>query len=109
MTIKYTYDKNNRYIDTVVTEIVSIHQVSDYIDEIINNENINDSFYELVDFTNINKFDFGYYQTSELVDLFIKLQKHKKYLGTFIIVNSKFTIGMSNIFSVVWDEKGLTL
>ena len=109
MTIIYTYDKSNNYIDTVVTEIVSIQQVSEYIEDLINNKSISGIFYELVDFTNINKFDFGYYQTNELVDLFIKLQKHKKYLGTCVIVNSDIAIGMSNMFNVVWEEKGLTL
>ena len=109
MAIKYTYDKDSYYIDTVVTEMVSINQVSEYIDKIINNESIENNFYELVDFTTINGFDFGYYQTNELVDLFIKLKKHKKYLGTCVVVNSDVAKGMSNMFNVVWEDKGLIL
>jgi len=109
MTIKYTYDKSHSYVDTVVTEVASMQQVSEYINNLINNETIEDSFYELVDFTNIDNFDFGYYQTNELVDLFIKLQKHKKYLGTCVVVNSDIAKGMSHMFNIVWENKGLTL
>ncbi len=109
MSISYEYHANNGYIHTKVTDKITLQEVLSYVDTILEDTRIDKPFYEIVDFSETKKFDFGYFQSDQLYDKLVLLKKHKKYLGTCFIPFADLTKGMSNIFKVVGEDKGINI
>lgn len=109
MSISYEYHANNGYIHTKVTDNITLQEVLSYVESILEDTRIDKPFYELVDFSETKNFDFGYYQTDQLYDKLVLLKKNKKHLGTCFIPSITVTIGMSNIFKVVGEDKGMNI
>jgi len=109
MSINYEYHVNNGYIHTKVTDVITLKEVLSYFDTIIEDARIDKPFYELVDFSEINNFDFGYYQTDQLYNKLAQLKEHKNLLGQCFVASKDLAKGMSNIFSVVGESKGMNI
>lgn len=109
MSIRYEYHANNGYIHTKVTNTITLQEVLSYVDTILEDTRIDKPFYELVDFSETKSFDFGYYQSDQLYNKLVLLKKHKKHLGTCFITSIELTKGMSNIFKVVGEDKGMNI
>lgn len=109
MSIQYQYNKSGNYVLTSVTGIVTVDQVAEYVDAILSDERIKTPFYEIVDFAEVENFDFGYYQSDDLIDLIVKLKNEKQYLGSCLVANKDVTKGMSNIFKVIGEDKNLNV
>jgi len=107
MSISYEYHTSNSYIHTKVTDEITLQEVLSYVDTILEDTRIDKPFYELVDFTDIKNFDFGYYQSDQLYNKLALLKKHKKHLGTCFVASKNLTKGMSNMFKVVGEDKGM--
>lgn len=109
MSINYQYNDSAGYVLTKVTSIVSLEKVAEYIETLVADSTINKPFYEIVDFSNISNFDFGYYESDILMDLIIKLSNDKQYIGSLLVANKDITKGMSNIFKVIGEDKGIEI
>jgi len=109
MSISYEYKKDDQYILTKVTKTITLPEVLSYVDSILADNRIKNPFYEIVDFADIDSFDFGYYQSDELYDKLVLLKKQKNHLGTCFIVTNDIARGMSNIFKVIGEDKGMNI
>lgn len=109
MSISYQYHKELRYILTKVTKVITLAEVLSYVDSILEDESINAPFYEVVDFVGIKSFDFGYHESHQLYEKLILLKKHKKHMGTCFIASKDLVKGMTNIFKVLGEEKGMNI
>ncbi len=109
MSISYEYYPDNRYIHAKVTDVITLQEVLSYVDLILEDTRIDKPFYEIVDFSETKNFDFGYFQSDQLYDKLVLLKKHKKHLGTCFIPMTDLTKGMSNIFKVVGEDKGMDI
>jgi len=116
MSISYKYFSDGGYILTTVSDIISLPEVLsyidtilEYIDTILEDSRINTPFYEIVDFAEVETFDFGYYQSGTLYDKLVLLKERKNHLGTIFIASKDLTIGMSNIFRITGEDKGMNI
>lgn len=92
-----------------MTNIITLQEVLSYVDDILEDNEIDKPFYELVDFEDIDDFDFGYYQSDQLYNKLMLLKKHKKHLGTCFVAAKDIAKGMSNIFKVTGEDKGMNI
>jgi len=109
MSISYEYYKDGGYILTKVTNIITLPEVLTYVDTILEDNRINNPFYEIVDFAEVENFEFGYYQSDSLYNKLVLLKERKNHLGTFFIASKNIAIGMSNIFRVIGEDKGMNI
>lgn len=109
MSISYEYHANNGYIHTKVSDVITLQEVLSYVDTIIEDTRIDKPFYELVDFYGIKSFDFGYYQSDQLYNKLILLKTKKKHLGTCFVASKDLDKGMTNIFRVTGENKGMNI
>ncbi|MCW8934564.1 MAG: hypothetical protein OQK98_07550 [Gammaproteobacteria bacterium] len=109
MSISYEYNSNHGYIHTKVTNTVTVKEVLSYIDSVLEDNRINKPFYELVDFSETDNFDFGYYQSEQISNKLAQLTKHKKLQGTCFVATKDIAKGMSNIFRVKNENKGIDM
>lgn len=109
MTINYQYHKDNGYLHCVVNNKVTLTDVLTYIDKIINDQTINEPFFEIVDFSNTMNFDFGYYQSDELILKLKKLKSLNNYQGSLLITDRDYLRGMANIFQVIGEDKEINV
>ena len=109
MSISYEYYPNNRYIHTKVTDVITLQEVLSYVDSILEDSRIDEPFFELVDFAEIDKFDFAYYQSDQLYNKLVLLKKYKEHLGTCFVASKNLAKGMSNMFKVIGEDKGMNI
>jgi len=109
MGISYSYYKEEGYILVKVTDRITLPEVLSFFESVLTDNNIKDPFYELVDFTEVESFDFGYSESNQMLDRKISLVKHKNHLGTCFIASKNIAKGMSNIFKVVGEDKGMNI
>ena len=109
MAINYQYHKANGYLHCVVNNKVTLNDVLTYIDNIINDQTINEPFFEIVDFSNTTDFDFGYYQSDELILKLKKLKSLNNYQGSLLITDRDYLRGMANIFQVIGEDKEINI
>lgn len=109
MNINYDYYPDKGYIHTKVVDVITLAEVLSYVDEILADTRIDKPFYELVDFSEIKDFDFGYYQSDQLYNKLVLLKQQKQHMGTCFVASNDLTKGMSNIFKVVGQDKGMNI
>jgi len=109
MSISYDYYKEGGYILVKVTDKITLPEVLSFIDSVLKNDKINEPFYEVVDFSKIKSFDFGYSESDLLYDKLKLLVKYKNHLGTCFIASKDIAKGMSNIFRVIGEDKGMNI
>lgn len=109
MSISYEYYENNGFILTKVTDVITLQEVLSYVDSILEDNRIEKPFYELVDFSGVERFDFGYYQSDQLYNKVVLLKKYKKHLGTCFVASKDLAKGMSNVFKVTGENKGMNI
>ena len=109
MSISYEYNPDSGYVLARVTKLITLQEVISYVDSILEDNKINKPFYELVDFADIDDFDFGYYQSDQLYNKLILLKEHKQHLGTCFVASKDIAKGMSNIFKVAGEQRGMNI
>lgn len=109
MTISYKYFKDKDYVLTTVSDQVTLDEALSHFDSLLSDININNPFYEIVNFSDVQNYDFGYYQSEQLMDKIIQLKNKKSYLGSCLVANKDIAKGMSNIFMVVGNQKSIDI
>ncbi len=109
MTINYKYHKNNGYLHCKVDDKVTLTDVLAYFDKIINDKYINEPFFEIVDFTDTTNFDFGYYQSDQLMLKIMQLKSLNNYQGSLLITDRDYLCGMGNIFQVKGESREINV
>ncbi len=109
MPINYDFDDISHCVFTTLSGDITLNQVDCYVEAVSQDEAINRPFYEIVDFSRIERFDLGYEQSDTVISLLMALRSKKEYRGSCIVVDRDFTKGISNIFRVIAEEKGVDL
>ena len=109
MAIKYTYNPEQHSVLTEVIGQIKLTEILSYIDKLISDPLINKPFLEIVDFSETKDFDFGYYQTNQLIGKLKHLESFNNYQGSILIADKDFIRGMTNIFKVVGEDKAINI
>jgi len=109
MAINYRYYKDKHYLLSKVEGQLTLAEVLSYFDKIINDTEIDSPFFEIVDFSNISKFDFGYYETNQLMAKLNHLKSINNYQGPLLIADNNYLLGMTNIFKTVGEDKDINI
>jgi hypothetical protein len=109
MAIKYEFNPEQHYVLTKAIGHIELTDILDYIDKLISDPLLNKPYVEIVDFSEINDFNFGYYESSWLIDKLKHLESLNNYEGTILIADRAFTPGMTNMFQVVGDSKAINI
>ena len=103
MSISYTYDADKSHIITKVSGVVTTKETLEYMDRINADPRISKPFYEIVDFADTDNFDFGYFESNQLIEKLAKLREDKGYMGTILIADRDLIQGMSNMFQSIGE------
>ena len=109
MAITYQYHKDKNYLLCNVDDKVTLNDALVYFDKIINDPEINNPFFEIVEFSNNTNFDFGYYQTDDLMDKINYLKSLNNYQGSLLVTDKSYLRGMANIFKVVGEDSEINV
>lgn len=109
MTINYQYHKDNGYLLCEVNDQITLTDAFSYFDKIINDPEIDTPFFKIVDFSNTTNFNFGYYQTDQLMEKINQLKSLNNYQGSLLIVNKDYLRGMANIFQVTGEDRHINI
>lgn len=109
MTIKYIYNPAQHCVLTKAVGQIKLTDILSYIDKLINAPLLNKPFFEIVDFSETNNFNFGYYQSDQLLDKLKHLESFNNYQGTMLIADSDLIRGMTNIFKVIGEDKEINV
>ena len=103
MSISYTYHADKSHILTKVSGVVTLEETLEYIDRINADPRISKAFYEIVDFADTDNFDFGYFESNQLIEKLAELRADKGYMGTILIADRDLIQGMSNMFQSIGE------
>lgn len=109
MKIAYQYYKNEGYVISRPSGILTLQDVKDYAEALTKDESITQAFMEVVDFEGVEGFDFGYFEAEELVAPFKNLKALKGYQGSCLVVKKHFTKSMSNILRNASKDVGVVI
>lgn len=109
MQIEYRYFSEKGYVISRPKGVLNLHDVVTYARALQQDESICAPFMEVVDFSQIERFDFGYFEASELVAEFLPLIESKGYKGSCLVVQDDVTRGMSNLLNDVGREVGVPI
>ena len=109
MTIKYLYNSEQHSVLTKAIGIIKLTEILDYIDNLISDPLLNKPYLEIVDFSDTIDFDFGYYQSDQLIDKLQDLKSYNNYQGTILIADRGFIRGMTNIFKVIGEDEMINI
>ena len=104
MGIEYRFHGSEHCLMCTVFGEIRLDEVLDYLDRVINDQFVVGEFFEIVDFSQVKDFDFGYYQSIELMAKLAQLSEQKSYLGSLLVADRDLVRGMTNIFRVVGES-----
>jgi|TARA_Y100000310_G_scaffold329996_1_gene400866 hypothetical protein len=109
MTINYEFNAEQHYVLTEVIGQIRLTDALEYVDRLIGDPLLNKPFLEIVDFSKARDFDFGYYQSDQLMLKLKHLAGLNNYQGSILIAERDYITGMANVFRVTGEFMGIDI
>lgn len=104
MEFSYTYDPENKLVNTVAPDKITLERIDAHIRKLIQDPEIKPGYIEVIDFENVFEFDLKY----EQVDVFIEHRKNmvfKGNIGFVLYAPTDLTFGTMKMMKLALEPK----